>query len=357
MRFTCTKKQILFNSLKVAPVILGLILSSTYYFVWLGNESHAIFQEAYVRLDRMSTSQTTGGLVCARPNTVGTEADVQVAFPTGFTVNGTAGNWTVTTTNLPSGTTAWVGIDTATDVTGQTVTFPSGDLVVGTTYCFNFASSSTLTNPGSTGSDRTGTITTRTSGPATIDATTWATATVTSDQITITATVPATFSFALSSTSDTFTANLSSTAIVSTNGRTATIATNAQNGWITWVRSTNAGLSSTITGETIATTGSVDDTPSTLVNGTNGYVLDVDITTDSGTGDGTVSQAAGYGAEYAGTASGGGTLSTTFQPIARSNGTTDGDVLTLTARATISAVTAAATDYTDTLTVVAAGRF
>ncbi len=357
MRNTCTKKQILKNSLKVAPIIAGLMLSTSYYFGWLSNDSHAIFQEAYVRLDRMNTSQATGGTVCARPNTANTEADVQVEFPASFTVNPTDTNWTVTTTDLPSGTSAWVGIGTATDVTGNVVTFPSGELSVGTTYCFNFTGTSTLTNPGTTGSDRTGTITTRTGAAATIDQSTWATATVSSDQITITATVPSTFSFSLSNSTDTFTSNLSSSAVVSTNGRTATMATNAQNGWIAWVRSANVGLSSTITGETIGTTGSVDDTPSVLSTGTNGYVLDVDITTDSATGDGTVSQPAGYGAEYVGTASGGGTLSTNFQPIARSNGTTDGDVLTLTARATISAVTAAATDYTDVLTVVAAGRF
>jgi hypothetical protein len=89
-----------------------------------------------------------------------------------------------------------------------------------------------------------------------------------------------------------------------------------------------------------------------------GYVLDTNITTDSATGTGTVSQAAGYGAEYNGTNStSGGALSTTFQPIAAANGTTDGDVLTLIERAKITAVQAAATDYTDTLTVVAAGRF
>ncbi len=87
-------------------------------------------------------------------------------------------------------------------------------------------------------------------------------------------------------------------------------------------------------------------------------MLDVDITTDSGTGTGTVSQASNYGAEYAGANStSGGTLSTTFQPIGAANGTTAGDVLTLTERAKITAVQAAANDYTDTLTVVAAGRF
>jgi hypothetical protein len=148
-----------------------------------------------------------------------------------------------------------------------------------------------------------------------------------------------------------------STTTASSSGRTVTIATNAAAGWVAWVKSANAALNSASTGASIATAGTVNNAPSDLAALT-GYVLDVDITTDSGTGTGTVSQASDYGAEYAGTnATSGGTLSTTFQPIAAASGTTDGDVLTLIERAKISAVQAAAVDYTDTLTVVAAGRF
>lgn len=145
--------------------------------------------------------------------------------------------------------------------------------------------------------------------------------------------------------------------IATTTGKTVTITTNANAGWIAWVKSANAALSSASISKTIATAGSVDNSPSDLAS-TTGYVLDVDVTTDSGTGTGTVSQAADYGAEYNGTnTTSGGTLSTTFQPIAACSGTTGGDVLTLTERAKITAVQEAATDYTDTLTVVAAGRF
>lgn len=315
----------------------------------------ANFQQAYLRLDRMKASTTTSGLVCAKPATVGTEADVQVTFPTGFTVNATAANWTVTTTNLPSGATAWVSIATATAVSSQTVTFPSGDLVVGTLYCFNFSGTSTLTT-GTAGNSKTGTITTRTLSPATIDSSTYAVAVITDDQIVVSAVVPPIFTFSLSGNTDSFTADLSTTT-TSTSGKTTTVATNGSNGWVQWVKSANAGLTSATTSETIATAGSVDDSPSDLAS-TTGYVLDVNVTTDSATGDGTITQAAGYGAEYNGTnTTSGGTLSTTFQPMAASNGTTDGDVLTLIERAKISAVQAAATDYTDTLTVVAAGRF
>jgi len=199
-------------------------------------------------------------------------------------------------------------------------------------------------------------ITLQATGPATIDSASYSLSIVSNDQIVVTATVPPTFSFSLSANADTFTSNLSTTT-TSTNGRTATVATNAAAGWVAWVKSANAGLNSAGTGASIATAGSVDNSPTDLAS-TTGYVLDVDVTTDSGTGTGTVSQASNYGAEYNGTnATSGGTLSTTFQPIAAANGTTDGDVLTLTERAKISAVQAAANDYTDTLTVVAAGRF
>lgn len=313
------------------------------------------FEQVYIRLDRLEASTATGGTVCAQADTVGTEVDVQVVFPTGFTVNSTASNWTVTTTSLPSGATAWPGINTASAVSGQTVTFPSTDLTVSTLYCFNFSGTSTLTT-GTAGNDRTGTVTTRATGPTTIDSSSYALSIVSDDQIVVTATVPATFSFALSGNTDTFTGNLSTTT-TSTSGRTVTIATNAASGWVAWVRSANAALNSASTGASIATAGSVDNSPTDLASST-GYVLDVNITTDSGTGTGTVSQASNYGAEYNGTnTTSGGTLSTSFQPIAASNGTTDGDVLTLIERAKITAVQAAATDYTDTLTVVAAGRF
>jgi hypothetical protein len=336
----------------IGIVALIAVLAAPFFF---SQSAEANFQQAYLRLDRMKASTTTGGLVCAEPNTVGTEVDVQVTFPTGFTVNSTAANWTVTTTNLPSGASAWPGIATASAVSGQIVTFPSTDLTVGTLYCFNFAAATTLTNS-TAGNDKTGTITTRATGPTTVDSTQYATSIISDDQIVVTAVVPSTFTFSLSGNTDSFTSDLSTTT-ASTTGRTVTIATNAASGWVAWVKSLNAALNSGSTGATIATAGTVNDAPTDLASVT-GYVLDVNITTDSGTGTGTVSQAAGYGAEYNGTnTTSGGTLSGTFQPIAASSGTTDGDVLTLIERAKISAVQQAANDYTDTLTVVAAGRF
>jgi hypothetical protein len=319
-------------------------------------------QRTIIRLDRMAISQPTTGEVCAQPQTTSAvNVDVQVTFPTGFTVNTTGSNWATSTTDILSGSTVWPGIGAATATAlGQTVTWTYGSsqtLTAGTLYCFRWTNTAALSTPGSASGSLTGTVTTRTTAAATIDSGAYATAIVgaNADQIAVSASVPATFTFALSANTDAL--GTLSTTTASSTGRTVTIGTNAASGWVAWVRSANAGLLSASTSATVATAGSVDNTPTDLASAT-GYVLDVDITTDSGTGTGTVSQASNFGAEYAGAnATSGGALSQTFQPIAASSGTTDGDVLTLTERAKISAVQAAATDYADTLTVVAAGRF
>lgn len=314
----------------------------------------AAFTQAYLRLDRVKAATATGGMVCAKPATTGTEFTVQVAFPGGYTVNGTASNWTVTTTNLPGSNTAWTGIGTATSVSSTTVTFPSGDLLVGSIYCFNFAASNTLTT-GTAGDSQQASITTRTTTPTTLDSTNIALSVISDDQVTVSASVAPIFSFALSGNTMAL-STLSTGSVTSSTSRTITIATNAPNGWIAWVKSANGSLNSAVASSTIPSPGTINDTPESLA-GQPGYVLGVTITTDSGTGTGAVSQAASYGAEYVDTANQGGHLDTVFQPIAAANGTTDGDVLTLTAKAKISAVQPAASDYTDTLTFVGAGRF
>ena len=136
------KQQIKVSPQQVIVVLTALVLLVLSMF-YLGRAKAAQFTEAFVRLDRLTAVTTTGGRVCAKPATVATEATVKVTFPTtaatDYVVNGTAANWTVTTTNLDTGQTAWPGIGTASNVTGKVVTFPSGDLVVGTLYCFNFS--------------------------------------------------------------------------------------------------------------------------------------------------------------------------------------------------------------------------
>jgi hypothetical protein len=185
---------------------------------------------------------------------------------------------------------------------------------------------------------------------------------IASDQAVITATVPPTFSFTLGNLSQGL-GTLSSSAITpSSPGITAAVGTNANNGWIIWVKSLNQALNSATTGDTIPTiTAGGVGTNETVVAGTKGYVLDSNVTVDSATlGTGAVS----IPAEYAdgdntgtGTLNKGGSLFSYFSEVATADGPTDGDTVTLIARVAISALTQAATDYTDTLTIVGAGNF
>ncbi len=304
-----------------------------------------------VRFDRMQISTQTTGTVCAQPTSTATEADVQVTFPTGYTL-GSAANFTVNTTNLawPTGGTAWPSIATATNVTGQVVTFPSGDLTVGTLYCFNWTNAAAVTVKSSATSSNTGSVTTRTNAPANIDTAGYSTASITNDQITVTATVPSTFSFALSGNTDALGTLSTSSVTTSPTPRTATVDTNAKNGWAVWAKDANTGLASASASYTIGST--TPGTNSTLVAGTQGY--NTGITSTQGGGSGTITVAA----PFVGTAAGqGGGLDTSFRTLASSNGTASAAVLTIKNNVAISGITAAASDYTDTITIIGAGLF
>lgn len=363
------KKYLLKNSLPLFLTVTLLLSSASYFFISPKEASAATLTGTYVRLDRIKAGQTTGGTVCAKPGATATIIDVQVAFAgngtqgaASFGVNTTAANWTTTTSNLPSGASAWPNITTASAVSGATVTFnmtPGSSMTSGTLYCFNFAGTSTLTNPSSAGNSLTGTIQTRISGPTNQDSTSYAISIISEDQITVSATVPQIFTLSLSGTSvnhGTLTAGT-----VDTGSITATMGTNGDSGWVAWIKSDNAYLNSTTTGGQITTPGSVDDATSDLSSSTYGWILDA-IPTQDTDGTGTVSQVAGYGAEYDGgdtcsSSTTGGTLSTAFQPIAASNGTSDNEQIELCSLVRITAFQEAASDYTATLTFTAAGRF
>ncbi len=168
-------------ALLIAWVSVGYLIQSDVF--------GGTFSQVYVRLDRTKASTASTGLVCSRTpaSNNGTESDVQVTFPSGFTV-GSVGNWTAATSSLPSGATAWPGIGNATGVSGQTVTFPSSDLNADTLYCFRWTDSGALTNPSSQTSNS-GTIGTRTSGALTIDSGSFALPT-NNDQVSVSASVP-----------------------------------------------------------------------------------------------------------------------------------------------------------------------
>ena len=327
----------------LAALVLQILLTAPY--------ASAVSQ-AFVRFDRIKTSTATTGTVCMNPNVVGTEVDVQVTFPTGYTVSTTLGNWTVNTTNLawPTGGTAWPGISTATAAAGQVVTFPSTDLTVGTLYCFNWTNTAALSIKAAATASNAGTIVTRATGPSVIETVNYSTASIADDQIVVTASVPQTFSFSLSGNTDALGTLATGSVTTSPTPRTATVNTNAKNGWYVWAKDSNTGLNSASAASTIAST--TPGTNSTLSAGTPGY--NTGITQTQAGGSGTVTVATPF---VGGSTGRGGGLDTTLRTLVSSTGTADTAVVTLTNNVAIGVTTAAATDYTDTITVVGAGLF
>lgn len=339
------------RSISVPALVAILILSIALPILRASFANAASLTRTEVRFDRMKVSEQTTGTVCANPTTTATEASVQVTFPTGYTL-GAAGTFTVDTTNTawPTGGTAWPSIATASNVTGQVVTFTSGDLTPGTLYCFNWVNSAAVQVSSSPTSSNLGTVVTRTSAPADIDTGSYATASITNDQIVVSATVPSTFSFALSGNTDALGTLATGSVATSPTPRTATVNTNAKNGWQVWARDANTGLNSASQSTTIAST--TPGTNSTLVAGTAGYNMGVTTSQVGGSGSITVA------APFVGTGAGqGGGLDTSLRSVASSTGTADTAVLTLKNNAAISPLTPAANDYTDTITVIGAGLF
>lgn len=308
------------------------------------------FIRATMRYDRMQQNKSSGVQVIIVPATVGVETKVKLVFAAGTTVG--AGQ-TVSITNIPTGSTALPGTLTAVGSGTSIVVSGVTDLTVGTTYAFNIPISGTGIGVSTPASGATNdTIMTLDAGSSAVDSTIVASRFIDSDQVVITANVPPTFTFTISGTTDTFTTNLSSGSVSSTNGISVAVGTNAAKGWTGWIKSLNSALSSVTTGESIGTTGTINATPDTCQNATDCYVLDVGVTAGTGAGSLTAD------AEYAGNGTtSGGTFSSIFQPFASRTGKTNGDTVWLKVHATMVATKAAGSDYTDTWTIVGAGNF
>lgn len=372
--------------MKLAPLLVAAFAASIMGLVNIivsQKAQAAAFQQAFVRIDRLTATTATGGRVCIKPATVGTEGKVIVRFPTtaatDFVVNGTAANWT-TSYSFESGFTATampVTGNVAASVSGKDVTFNlSSDLTVGTLYCFNFSATNTLTTSSAGAAPSVfGYVETQTGASAQIDKTFWGITIISNDSVTVSAIVAPVFSMALSGNTDTFATNLSSVAVNTSNGaRTITVNTNALSGWIVWAKGTNfktvsdtgtnpANRHGALTSVTAAGYAISNDTVNALATpnashafsaGTEDYGLAVLLNTD-GAGGGTVSLNAAYNGTTAGT---GGVIDPTqYRPIASADGTATNDILGINMLATITNSTPPGADYTDTLTYVGAGQF
>ncbi len=358
-----TKLKRKFTSVTSLVAVAALLVPSLLALVVMQSASAATLTTSYIRLNRLQAASTTSFRLQFR--TVGAGAtSVAINFNGADSTTWTGSSGTVNatqTTNTATcatetGDTALPG-SIAASGSGSTVTISSVTaLAATTTYCVDLTSTSAVTN--ATAGEYHPTITVGS------DSTTVALRTISNDQIVVTATVPPTFNFVLSGNTDTFSSSLSTTSVVSTAGKTVTITTNAASGWIAWVKGLNASSgastkgalkSATASNFTIPTTNSnaLGSASHTLTNNTQDYGLGVTINTDA-SGGGTVS----LDAAYDGTSSKAGVLDpTNFRPIATANGTTTGDIIDLTERATIDGAVPSATDYTDTLSVIGAGNF
>lgn len=347
---------------------LALVLQATVPLL-IPSASAGTLTNTLVRFDRLAASTATTGLVCAKEASSGTDAVASVTFPTGFTVSATTSNWSVstsTTTDWPSGAVAWTGIAAPTGsgnftISGQTVNFQSGDLNTTSLYCFNWTNSAALTT-GSAG-NYSGTVTTETSAPATIDSGNYSVTIVGAgaDQVTVTATVNPAFSMSLNTSSDALGTLTVGAVKTSASAIEATISTNAANGWYLWGKDSNHGLNSTTASYTIGSNCSGGaGTNGTLTAGTEGYNLGASVF-NQGTGSGGTATTSGTGLVFdnaSGTAGkGAGLCSTNYQTIASSNGTANAAKIDMLNNVAISGVTKPASDYTDLETFVGAGLF
>jgi hypothetical protein len=289
-----------------------------------------------------SASNTGTTLTVQFPSYTGTSAGIVNTTQTvSNSYNGTNCTTITTATNNLPGAPAATGTATTVTFTGITA------MTANTSYCEVLSSTSAVTNPTAAGVS-TAIITAGVDAASTV-----AIDIITNDQVVVTATVPPSFTMALSGNSDPFTANLATGTVGTTTGITATFNTNAKNGWYLFATDANTGIRSTTQSYTIAS--KTPGTNATLTAGTEGYLTGLPaggIT--QGSGSGTTSAITAFASSGLGNGSG---LSTTTQQIAGSTGTANGAIVTMKEFAAISAITPAATDYSDTITLVGAGSF
>lgn len=170
------------------------------------NAVAAAFDSASVRPGTHSiNSSPLPILITVKTSSAATEDSFKVSIPSEYTKSATAANYTVSTSLLPSGVSAWPGISTATGVAGNDVTFPSGNLQTGITYGFYITGGVTSTPSSVSGAESLWTLTSLASGSS-VDVTSVSVPVKTSSQVTVTGTVPpSSDQFSVSLSSDTAT--------------------------------------------------------------------------------------------------------------------------------------------------------
>jgi len=360
---------------RIAFLIIFSLVSNVFVLsIFTQQTQAASMTAASMVLYRMAVSRAASTtdpiLIIAKPATaIATKSSIKISFAPNFSF---ATNATlILATTSPGGgiaipmtfqnqivSTFPLVSASAISLSGTDVSFTAGALGAGTLYGFFITAG--VTNPATTaGNPYVSTITTQDSVLAAVDSSRVATNVVVSggDQVVVTASVPPTFSFALGS--NTIALGDLSTSSTKNGNVVTTISTNANNGYVMWLRgsggsdATNASLASAGVSDTVLSQGTIDNTCTSYVSGTAYYQLTATFTHTAG--NGTISTNPEYGCGSSNTS--GGTITKLYQEVERSSGTASGDTVTLTALAAAASLNKAATDYTDTWTVIGAGNF
>jgi|GEM_PF-1723852 len=344
-----------------AGLALFLIIIAAQTLILFPKTNAASLSSAYLRLNRLAQAQTTKGRLVFKANNGGaTSLTIDMNGADSTTWSGQSGSvhagvmakdvatcaTELSVTGLPGGTLAVSG------ASGHTITITNiTALIGGTTYCIDFTDADAFTTP------TTGTYhpTITESGGAT-DTTTIATNIIgaNADQVTVSASVSPSFSFSLAANSKSFASPLSAGGASSTTALNATVSTNAASGWQMWAADLGAspGLHSVIASKTIAYSPSAGSAGATLSTGVEGY--NVGNNAISGTTCGTPT----YGNFFNGAVSTKGSgLDGTMRNVVNVTGAADTCSVPFVFNGSISNTTPAATDYSSTMTVVAAGNF
>lgn len=330
----------------------------------------AQLNQTSVSLGRLGISATTGNdmLVTFKLNTTPTSVSkISITFPAGFTI--ATGTPSVSTTgfpNTPASITVPPGTLTAASTAGPRTIVVSGltSASLNNTSLYGFIiPTGTITNPGTAGQYNVS-VESQNSGGTPIDTTSnpvYITgASPNADQVTVNASVAPNFSFSLSANSDTI-PQVDPSTIQTSPGVTMTVGTNSPLGYTAYVKSANASLTSATSPGTPVATGTFNGTPDTVSAGTNKYGFTPTTGSACSTCTGSLSYdtefSAGAGAPISSGTQAGSFNSTNFASFVSRNGYTNSDQVTLRERVAVSNTIGYANDYTDTLTIVAAGNF
>jgi hypothetical protein len=347
--------------LKSMRIRLPAIVTITGVFIALfASAGGSVFASTMTHVSIMETNMDTSGTTALIVEfTAGaSDASGTIAVALGSAVSSVATTPNEYTVYNTVSCTTITGASTTLPTTSPSVAGATGTLTVsgvnaltsGTSYCFVIGSTvqTAATNTATPGAYTT-TLTDGTDvGTGSIDV-------ISNDQVSVSATVPPSFTMSIANTTDNFSGSLSSGSVGATTGDNITINTNASHGWYLWASDAYTGLHSPSAGATIAST--TPGTNATLTAGTAGYVTAIpaaNITQGTGSG-GTTSATTAYASS--GSGNGSGLNATTPAIIASSTGTANAAIVKPLEYAAISGTTPAGADYTDTITYIGAGSF